>query len=272
MKAWNGVFQMPVRGRTSKPRTKGVTMVLDKGLGLCATEDLMAVGADYIDYLKLSFGTSALYDEELTRQKTALVTGAGVSIYPGGTFLEIAVAQGTYDQYLARARDLGFDAIEVSDGTIDMSLALREDVIKRALDQGFTVVSEVGKKDPDEKIATDLMHRQIASDLALGVSRVIVEARESGRGVGIYDRSGAVDAGEVDLIVAGVDDVDDLMWEAPIKSQQLYMINRFGVNVSLGNVTATDVLAVETLRVGLRGDTLKPALRDRSIFAGLGAR
>ena len=271
MKAWNGVFRMPVQGRTAKPRTKGVTMVLDKGLGLHATEDLMAVGADYIDYLKLSFGTSALYDDDLTRQKTALVTGARVAIYPGGTFLEIAVAQGRYDQYLARARDLGFDAIEVSDGTIDMSLALREDVIKRALDQGFAVVSEVGKKDPNEKIAADLMHRQIASDLALGVSKVIVEARESGRGVGIYDRSGAVDGGEVDLILAGVENLDDLMWEAPIKSQQLYMINRFGVNVSLGNVAVGDVLAVEALRVGLRGDTLKPALLDRSIFGAVEA-
>jgi len=139
------------------------------------------------------------------------------------------------------------------------------------LDQGFAVVSEVGKKDPNEKIAADLMHRQIASDLALGVSKVIVEARESGRGVGIYDRSGAVDGGEVDLILAGVENLDDLMWEAPIKSQQLYMINRFGVNVSLGNVAVGDVLAVEALRVGLRGDTLKPALLDRSIFGAVEA-
>ena len=269
MKAWHDVFEMCIQGRTSKPRTKGMTMVLDKGLGLNATEDLMAVGGDYIDFLKLSFGTSALYDGDTTRQKTAWVTGAGVAIYPGGTFLEIAVAQGRYDEYLARAKDLGYNAIEVSDGTIPMSAELRADVIKRPLDQGFIVVSEVGKKDPDEKIAISLMHEQIAADLALGVSTVIVEARESGRGVGIYDRSGSVDEEEVDEIVAGVDNADDLMWETPIKSQQLYMINRFGVNVSLGNIAVADFLAVEALRVGLRGDTLKPALRDRSIFRAL---
>ena len=104
------------------------------------------------------------------------------------------------------------------------------------------------------------------------MSKVIVEARESGRGVGIYDRSGAVDEGEVDLIVSGMDNVDDLMWEAPIKGQQLYMINRFGVNVNLGNVPVADVLAVEALRVGLRGDTLKPVLRDQSIFRALGVK
>jgi len=259
-KAWQGVFTMPKPGRSTKPRTDGFTMVLDKGLGPNATEDLMATAADYIDFVKFSFGTSAFYDEEILRQKVEIVTGAGVDIYPGGTFLEVTVCQNCYPDYLRRAGELGFTAIEVSDGTMEMTDECRRDCIERALDAGLKVITEVGKKSPDEKIAIAEMHRLIAHDLELGAMLVIVEAREGGKGIGIYDKSGAVDEGEVDRIIAGVADLDRLMWEAPIKNQQQYLILRFGNNVSLGNVPTTDVLALEALRQGLRGDTLKRAI------------
>lgn len=259
-KAWEGVFRMPEPGRSMKPRTNGFTMVLDKGLGRHQTEDLMATASDYIDSLKLTFGTSAFYDESVLREKVEIVTSAGVDIYPGGTFLEVAVWQNRYADYLKRAKELGFTAIEVSDGTMEMTDAQRADCIKRALDAGFKVVSEVGKKSPDEKVATAEMHRQIAHDLELGAALVIVEAREGGKGIGVFDKSGAVDEGEVDAIVAGVADLDKLMWEAPLKNQQQYMILRFGNNVSLGNIPTADILALEALRQGLRGDTLKRAL------------
>lgn len=259
-KAWEGVFRMPQPGRSMKPRTDGFTMVLDKGLGRYATEDLMATAADYVDFVKFSFGTSAFYDESMLRAKVEIVTGAGVDVYPGGTFLEVAVWQGRYVEYLRRARELGFTGIEVSDGTVEMTDEQRADCIRRALDAGFKVVTEVGKKSPDEKIAVAEMHRQIGRDLELGALLVIVEAREGGKGVGVFDKSGAVDESEVDSIVAGVDDLDKLMWEAPIKNQQQYMILRFGNNVSLGNIPTTDVLALDALRQGLRGDTLKRAL------------
>jgi phosphosulfolactate synthase len=259
-KAWQGVFGMPEPGRSMKPRGNGYTMVLDKGLGRHATEDLMATAADYVDFVKFSFGTSAFYDEQVIREKVEIVTGAGVDIYPGGTFLEVTIWQNRYADYLRRAKELGFTAIEVSDGTLEMELDLRADCIKRALDAGFTVLTEVGKKSPDEKVATAEMHRQIAHDVRLGAALVIVEAREAGKGVGVFDKSGAVDESEVTDIVAGVDDLDKLMWEAPIKNQQQYMIMRFGNNVSLGNIPTTDVLALEALRQGLRGDTLKRAI------------
>ena len=259
-KAWEGVFRMPEPGRSMKPRTNGFTMVLDKGLGRCALEDLMATAADYIDFLKFSFGTSAFYDEKVLREKVEIVTGAGVDIYPGGTFLEVTVWQNRYADYLRRAKELGFTAIEVSDGTLQMSDEVRADCIKRALDAGFKVLTEVGKKSPDEKVAIAEMHRLIAHDLELGAIQVIVEAREAGKGVGIFDKSGAVNESEVDQIIAGVADLDKLMWEAPIKSQQQYLIMRFGNNVNLGNVPTTDVLAMEALRQGLRGDTLKRAI------------
>ena len=260
IKAWEGVFDMPQPGRSMKPRTDGFTMVLDKGLGRYATQDLMDTAADYIDSVKFTFGTSAFYDEDVLREKVEIVTSAGVDIYPGGTFLEVTVWQGRYVDYLKRAKELGFTAIEVSDGTVQMADEVRADCIKRALDAGFKVVTEVGKKSPDEKVASAEMHRQVAHDLELGASIVIVEAREAGKGVGVFDKSGAVDESEVDSIVAGVADPSKLMWEAPLKNQQQYMILRFGTNVSLGNVPTTDVLALEALRQGLRGDTLKKAI------------
>ena len=258
-KAWESVFKMPQPGRSMRPRVDGFTMVLDKGLGRYAVTDVMETASDYIDFLKLSFGTSAFYNEQSVRDKIDIATSSGVDVYPGGTFLEVAVWQDRYSEYLARARELGFTAIEVSDGTISIADETRSDCIKRAADTGLKVVTEVGKKSPDEKVATEEMQRLIASDLEDGAMLVIVEAREGGKGIGVFDKSGAVDESEVDDIVSGVQDPEKLMWEAPIKNQQQYMILRFGINVNLGNIPTTDVMALEALRQGLRGDTLKQA-------------
>lgn len=264
VKSWEGVIRSPEPGRSMKPRTNGFTMVLDKGLGRNAVQDLMDTASDYIDYLKFSFGTSAFYDEDVAGDKIQIATSAGVDVYPGGTFLEVAIWQDRYAEYLSRAKALGFSAVEVSDGTMEMASEVRGDCIKRALDSGFRVITEVGKKSPDEKLALGEMHQIIEHDLALGASLVIIEAREGGKGVGVFDKSGAVNETEVDEIVAGVNDLERLMWEAPIKSQQQYMILRFGNNVNLGNIPTTDILALEALRQGLRGDTLKRALDRES--------
>ena len=259
MKAWEDTFRIPVSGRSSKPRTAGYTMLIDKGLGLHATKDLTTTAADYIDVIKFTFGTSAFYEREIVEEKISLLKGDAIDIMPGGTFLEVAVWQGTYDKYLKRAKELGFSTIEVSDGTIEIDLKTREKIIKKALDAGFKVISEVGKKKPEEKPALSLMHQEIEQDLRNGAFKVIVEAREAGKGVGVYDEKGEVKAAEIDNILAGGVDVNDLIWEAPIKSQQQYLILRFGVNVNLGNVPPEDILALEALRQGLRGDTLKKA-------------
>ena len=257
--AWDNVFDMPVAGRSDKPRSTGFTMLIDKGLGPAATEDLVETAGHVIDDVKLTFGTSAFYGEDLLIRKNEILRDADIDVMPGGTFLEVAVWQGRYPEYLARARELGFNAIEVSDGTIEMDAQTRKDTIKRALDAGFRVISEVGKKDPNEKIAFSLMHEEIASDLELGAFKVIVEARAAGKGVGIFDKDGKVKDDEVDSIVAGVDDPGVLIWEAPIKNQQQHLILRFGTNVNLGNIPPEDILALEALRCGLRGDTLKQA-------------
>jgi phosphosulfolactate synthase len=192
-------------------------------------------------------------------EKIELLKSYDVYTMPGGTFMEVSVWQKRYPQYLQRCLDLGFNAVEISDGTIEFDMKTRKDCIKRAVDMGFLVLTEVGKKDANEKVSAALMHEEIASDLACGAAKVIVEAREAGKGVGIYDSSGNVKTDEIDAIIAGVDDPTVLEWEAPIKNQQQHLIMRFGSNVNLGNVPPEDILALEALRCGLRGDTLKKA-------------
>ncbi len=259
-KAWEGYVPIPVKGRSVKPRTSGYTMVIEKGSGINATKDLMNTAADYIDSVKNTFGTAAFLDENLLREKIEVIKAAGVDVYPGGTFLEAAVAQGAYDKYLERCKQLGFNVIEVSDGSIEISKELRKELIIKALDKGFKVISEVGKKDPKDDPPLEVKLDLVRFDMSLGVFKVIVEAREASKGVGIYDASGAVKESEVDAIVAGVDDVNDLIWEAAIKNQQLFLIQKFGLNVNIGNVPPEDILALEALRCGLRGDTLKTAV------------
>jgi len=258
-KAWDGVIRMPVPGRSSKPRSAGVTMVIDKGVGPHALEDLLDVAADYIDVIKLTFGTSAFYDQTLLRTKNAEIVARGVDVMPGGTFLEVAVWQRAVDAYLKRAKDLGFSAVEVSDGTIEIDRPTRAAVIKKSLDAGFKVITEVGKKDPAEAIPVSWLHDLIGEDVEHGALKVIIEAREAGKGVGIFDKDGKTRTDEMELIVAGVADPSVLIWEAPLKNQQQDLILRFGPNVNLGNIAPEEILALEALRQGVRGDTLKKA-------------
>lgn len=260
-KSWDGAFRIPCPGRTKKPRTTGLTMVIDKGLGKHLLKDLISTAGDYIDIIKLTFGTSAFYDRDVLKKKNELITSSGIDVMPGGTFLEVAVWQKTLDAYLRRARKLGFSAVEVSDGTIEMPREIRRDVIKRARDSGFKVISEVGKKDPREAPAIEVIRELIADDLGQGAFKVIIEAREAGKGVGIFDLEGRTRQDEIERLLAGGVDINNLIWEAPLKNQQQDLIIRFGPNVNLGNIPPEEVLALEALRQGLRGDTLKNAYR-----------
>jgi phosphosulfolactate synthase len=257
-KAWLDILDFPHQNRTPKPRRQGLTMVIDKGLGLTDTKDLMELASDYIDYVKLTFGTSAFYNVRLLRQKIELIKSYGVDIFPGGTFLELALLQGRIVQFLDRARDLGFTGVEISDGTINIDSSTRLNAIRLARAYGFElVVSEVGKKDPRDVPPNYSLWELVNQDLEAGSDVVIVEGRESGEGVVIYDERGNVLEHEVSTIVSHVRAPDRLLWEAPQKKQQQELILRFGPNVNLGNVQPQDVLALEALRVGLRGDTLR---------------
>lgn len=258
-KAWDGTVEMPVADRSTKPRSTGLTMVIDKGMGIHRLKDLIRTASDYIDIIKLTFGTSAFYDKELLKEKNDAITSCGTDVMPGGTFLEIAIWQKKLQEYLSRAKELGFSAIEVSDGTIDMDLEARKSTISAARDWGFKVITEVGKKDPKEALPLPLVHRLIEEDLSNGAAIVIIEAREAGKGVGIFDAEGKIIQSEVEGIIAGVKDIDSIMWEAPIKNQQQALIIRCGTNVNLGNVPPDEILALEALRQGVRGDTLKRA-------------
>lgn len=258
--------------RSMKPRCTGFTMVLDKNLGMGALQDLLESGAHAMDLVKLGWGTSVVQDEAFVRRKCALLTEHGVMVCPGGTLTELAWLQGRTASYLKQAADLGFSCIEVSDGTVPMGQQAKLDLIKAALDAGFQVLSEVGSKLSEEDVRITLEDRiaQVEAELAAGAWKVILEARESGT-QGIFDAKGAA---QLDMLQALTErlDASRLVFEAPLRSQQTDLILLLGNEVNLGNVAPADVIALETLRLGLRSDTLRfhhldyPAIR-----IGLGA-
>lgn len=243
--------------RSTKPRSSGLTMVLDKNLGLAALDDLLGTAAPAVDLVKFGWGTSATQAADLVRRKCALLAAHQVLACPGGTLGELAWQQGRFGPFLAEARSLGFSCIEVSDGTVDMPHGEKLALIRRALDAGFHVTSEVGSKNtetdramgPDERIA------QIQAELACGAWKVIIEARESGTH-GIFDAQGATRHDLFDQITEHVD-ADRLIFEAPQRAQQTELLLSLGNRVNLGNIAPADVVGLETLRLGLRSDTMR---------------
>ncbi|WP_258360668.1 phosphosulfolactate synthase [Moorella sulfitireducens (nom. illeg.)] len=262
---WQGVIEFPIGGRQQKPRQAGMTMVIDKGLGLTEFKDLLEVAAPYIDFIKLGFGTSVFYPADILREKIRLARSYSVDIFPGGTFFEVAVLQGRLGLYLQTARELGYTFIEISDGTIDMGRSVRMVAVRQARSAGFGVITEVGKKDPREALSEAHLLNQIAGDQEAGADYVIVEGRESGNGVVLYDSHGSVKEDLLERLLAGIKNPARIIWEAPQKQQQLALIMRLGPNVNLGNIQPWDVLALEALRVGLRGDTLKTAMQAAGV-------
>ncbi len=257
-KAWENVIPHIVPDRAIKPRTVGLTMVIDRCQGLGDTADLLALTGDYVDQLKLSFGTSMLMDEGLLRRKIEIICQSEIDVFPGGTLFEAAEFQGVFQPFLEQAVNLGFSAIEISDGTIDLPRAKRTEYIRRGLDAGLVVITEVGKKDPRAQLSAGQTIEQVAADLDAGADLVIIEAREGGKGIGVYDEGGNVREDMLDLLVSGLEGfLDSIMWEAPLKLQQAYLVERFGSNVSLGNIKPRDVLGLETLRCGLRWETFR---------------
>lgn len=259
--AFAQLIENPLGERSRKPRQMGLTMVIDKGLGRSETRGLLDIAAAHIDYWKLPFGTSALYPEATLRRKIRDIRRAGVRVYPGGTFLEIAIVQDKLGPFLDRCFDLGFDTIEVSDGTVPVSPRIRKGAIQAARAIGFNVLTEVGRKDPTDRLSGAEIHRLVVEDLDAGAHHIIVEGRESGQGVGIYDESGRIEEEEFLKMVHAAGDTHRLIWEAPQKSQQEELIRRFGPDVNLGNVPPQEILALEALRRGLRADTLRFALQ-----------
>ena len=248
--------------RTSKPRRAGITHVLDRGLSPLALESLLETASEHIDLLKLGWGTA--YVSHGVRDKVQLCRQAGVRICPGGTLLEIAVHQGRLEHYLEWLRELGIDHVEVSNGSLPIAQDLKREIIAQLAGE-FTVVAEVGNKGPQPAVAEDWVEEMLG-DLAAGAVWVIGEGRESGT-VGLFDDHGAVHADLVDAIVRGLG-LETVIFEAPHRSQQTWLLRHLGPHVNLGNIHGHDVIGLETLRRGLRYDTLDllpeqaPVVRD----------
>jgi phosphosulfolactate synthase len=237
--------------RTSKPRNSGLTHVLDKGYSLQQVRQFMEMARDYVDIVKLGWGTAVVTPN--LREKVELYRSYGVPVCFGGTLFELCLRQNKLEEYLGVVRGLGLDCVEVSDGTIAM---VEEDklALLRRLSKEFRVLSEVGSKDASVVIAPHVWVDSIKRELDAGAWKVITEGRESGT-VGIYQSGGQVKEGLLEDIVAAAD-VQNLLFEAPVKSQQAWFIKQFGANVNLGNIPPDEALPLETLRLGTRGDTL----------------
>jgi len=234
-----------------KPRARGLTHVIDRGLSVAEVDNLMEVAGHCVDVVKLGWGT-ALVSANL-KPKLERYAAREVPVVLGGTLTELAIRQGRVEDLVAWLRELGLRHVEVSDGTIALDPALKRELIER-LAREFTVLAEVGSKDVDFIMAPYVWVEQIQRDLEAGAWKVIAEARESGT-AGIYRATGEVRTGLIDEIAHAVDP-DRLIFEAPRREQQVWLLKRFGTECNLGNIAPHDVLSLETLRLGLRSDTV----------------
>jgi phosphosulfolactate synthase len=247
-------LDLPQRG--GKPRQRGLTHVIDRGLSLAQVDGLIEVAGDAVDIVKLGWGTAVVTQN--LQAKLARYRAHGIPVVLGGTLTELAIAQRKVDGLVAWLRDLGLDHVEVSDGTIELPHADKLALIERLASDGFTVLSEVGSKDASTIMAPYVWVEQIERELAAGAWKVIAEARESGT-AGIYRADGEVRMGLIDEIVHAIS-AERLLFEAPQRAQQVWFLKQFGLDVNLGNIPPDDVLSLETLRRGLRSDTAERAL------------
>jgi len=237
--------------RTPKPRESGLTHVLDKGLSLEQARQFLDVSSQYVDIVKLGWGTAVVTPN--VKEKIALYQSYDIPVSFGGTFFEVCLRQGKYDEFLALVDECEMTCVEVSDGTIDMDEEDKLGII-RDLSKRYKVLSEVGSKDDAVVITPSKWVELIGRELEAGAWKVITEGRESGT-VGIYRPSGDVKDGLLEEIKETFD-TSQLLFEAPVKKQQAWFIKYFGTNANLGNIPPEEVISVETLRLGVRGDTL----------------
>jgi phosphosulfolactate synthase len=236
--------------RAEKPRQTGIAMVMDKGLSVREAEDFIDTAGHLADFVKLGFGTSLVGNR--VKEKVKLYTQAGIKVYTGGTLFEAFIVRDMFDDYLRYIDQLGLDTVEVSDGSMTMDHDLKCEYIHR-LSRDYTVLSEVGSKESGIIIAPARWIDMMQKELQAGAFKVIGEARESGN-VGIYRTTGKAHVTLIHKILAKVQP-DKILWEAPLKAQQVWFIKNFGANVNLGNIAPADLIPLETLRLGLRGDT-----------------
>ena len=238
--------------RTESPRAYGLTMVNDKGLSLAEARNLVSAAAPYVDIVKLAFGT-ALVSQDLA-EKVRVYQEAGIKVYFGGLLFEAFVIRNQFPDFTHILKEYAIDYIEVSDGSIDIPHEEKCGYIEK-LSQYGTVLSEVGSKDKDREHITPPYKwiQLMKAELEAGASYIVAEARETGT-VGLYRNSGEVREGLVQEILTKVP-AEKIIWEAPQKDQQLYFLTLIGPNANLGNINPSEVIALESMRIGLRGDS-----------------
>jgi phosphosulfolactate synthase len=253
MLGFDGFLDVPAR--SPKPRVQGLTHVIDKGMSLPEIEGLFETAGDYVDVVKLGWGTS--YVTQNLEKKIALYRSFETPVVCGGTLFEAVLARGKLDEYKSWLAAKRFSHVEVSDGTIDLPRERKLELIAE-LARDFVVLAEVGSKDAEVVYAPYQWVEWMREDLGAGAWKVITEGRESGT-AGIYRPSGDMRTGLIDEIVHGID-VGDVIFEAPATAAQAWFVQRFGPEVNIGNVPPEEVIPLETLRVGLRADTLREVL------------
>ena len=236
--------------RTKKPRETGLTMMMDKGLSINDTKNFIDMCGAYTDIIKIGFGTSAISPH--IEEKIKLYQSAGLMVYLGGTLFEAFVIRDMFEEYKRLIKKWNINMCEVSDGSIEISHKRKCRYIEE-LSKDFRVVSEVGSKDENKLIAPYKWIQLMQEELESGAWKVIAEAREGGN-VGIFNKGGDVRYDLIDEILTKINS-NDILWEAPKKPQQVWFIKLLGPNVNLGNISWDEVIALETLRLGLRGDT-----------------
>ncbi|HYX88939.1 MAG TPA: phosphosulfolactate synthase [Gaiellaceae bacterium] len=253
MPSFDGFLDLPPR--PGKPRTEGLTHVIDKGLNLREIEGLFDTAGRYVDIVKLGWGTS--YVTNNLEKKIALYRSFDTPVVCGGTLFEAVYARGRLDEFKRWLFDFRFSHVEISDGTLEIPHERKLELIADFA-RDFTVLSEVGSKDAEVVFAPYQWVEWIKEELATGAWKVITEGREGGT-AGIYRPTGEMRTGLVDEIAHEID-VGDLIFEAPTKSSQAWFVKHFGPNVNLGNIPPDEVIPLETLRLGLRGETLREVL------------
>ncbi len=236
--------------RTSKPRKTGVTMTMDKGMSVREAEDFVSVAGEYVDIVKLGFGTSCVTPH--LKEKLTVYKKAEISTYFGGTLFEAFIVRNQFDEFRRLLDTYDLEYAEVSDGSIELEHDMKCEYIRKLSEQ-VTVLSEVGSKDVEKIIPPYEWIRLMQEELNAGAWKVIGEAREGGN-VGLFRSTGEVRSGLVQEILTKIP-FEKIIWEAPKKPQQVWFIKLLGANVNLGNIAPQEVIPLETLRLGLRGDT-----------------
>src|SRR6516162_11818363 len=240
--------QIPERDR--KPRHKGITMVMDKGLSIDETKNFLSVSHPHVDVVKLGFGTSFVTPN--LREKIEVYRSYDIPVYFGGTLFEAFLIRNQFEDYISVCKEYGITYMEVSDGSITIPHSEKCGYIEKLTKHG-TVLSEVGSKDAEHIIPPYKWIELMRAELLAGATYVIAEAREAGN-VGIYRGTGEVREGLVQEILTQIP-AEQILWEAPQKAQQLYFLELLGCNANFGNIAPAEVISLEAMRVGLRGDT-----------------